>query len=465
MGQESTFIQAEKVQYVESLESKVNQIGEEHLKLEQQTREDLKANIENNTKQILQLKSEIDATLSDVRISVSQESDIHKSERDIFVGQINNVSNNIETLNQQYNAMIAENKIIEANIAKNIKYSEDKMNEHEELIQNLLVNYQELLEGKLREIGEETKMNSKSLVEIEPLAKSIDSRLLMLQNSNNEKLEVLKEQILVENTHHIESFRSEVSTSLVSVSEKNESIEKHIQVFKDSSDKIKSEIQDMVSKEQEVQQNKLSALLKESELVTNSLKSKIDEQLSVISGNLTGQHEKISSLENKVQNIETSESKQNALLSKLEDQAENLDIKLSSLESADLFLQEAHRMHTEKALDIENECKRMEQTFVQFYKDQRQDIDSNIKVDINNLQIEKKNAKENMENVLKRITSTESRLKEIEQYTQNSNETIVLKMQENLEKLEKSSGERATDLENTVIKYYEQIGENSEKIK
>merc|ERR1712212_157478 len=138
---------------------------------------------------------------------------------------------------------------------------------------------------------------------------------------------------------------------------------------------------------------------------------------------------------------------------------------LSSLESADLFLQEAHRMHTEKALDIENECKRMEQTFVQFYKDQRQDIDSNIKVDINNLQIEKKNSKETMENVLKRITSTESRLKELEQYTQNSNETIVLNMQENLKKLEKSSNERATDLENTVIKYYEQIGENSEKIK
>merc|ERR1711970_1043868 len=82
-----------------------------------------------------------------------------------------------------------------------------------------------------------------------------------------------------------------------------------------------------------------------------------------------------------------------------------------------------------------------------------------------NLQTEKKNSKETMENVLKRITSTESRLKEIEQYTQNSNETIVLKMQENLEKLEKSSSARATDLENTVIKYYEQIGANSEKIK
>merc|ERR1712013_571172 len=362
--QESTYIQAEKVQYVESLESKVNQMGEEHLKLEKQTREDLKASIENNTKQILNLKSEIDATLSEVRISASQESDIHKSERDNFVGEINNVNNNIEILNQQYNSILAENKIIEANIAKNIKYSEDKLNEHEELIQNSLVNYQDLLEGKLREVGEETKMNSKSLVEIEPLAKSIDSRLVMLQNSNAEKMEVLKEQILVENTHRIESFRSEVSTSLVSVSEKNESVEKHIQVFKDSSDKIKSDIQDMVSKEQESHQNRLSALLKENESVTNNLKLKLDEQLSVISDKLTGTQEKIdsfhsdiSSLENKVHNIETSDSKQNALLSKLEDQTDNLDVKLSSLESADLFLQEAHRMHTEKALDIEKECK------------------------------------------------------------------------------------------------------------
>merc|ERR1711892_1226922 len=78
---------------------------------------------------------------------------------------------------------------------------------------------------------------------------------------------------------------------------------------------------------------------------------------------------------------------------------------------------------------------------------------------------EKKNSKEIMENILKRVTSTESRLMEIEQYTQNSNETIVLNMQENLNKLEKSSNDRATDLENTVIKYYEQIGVNKDNIK
>merc|ERR1712168_861442 len=467
--QESTFIQAEKVQYVESLESKVNQIGEEHQKLEQQTKEDLKASIENNTKQILQLKSEIDTTLSDIRRSVSQESDIHKSERDIFVGQINNVSNNIEKLNQQYNAIIAANKIIETDIAKNIKYSEDKFNQQEELIQNSLVNYQELLEGKLREVGEETKMNSNSLVEIVPVAKSFDSRLDMLQNSNTEKMEVLKEQILVENTHRIESFKSEVSSSLVSVSEKNESVEKHIQVFKDSSDQIKTEIYEMISKEHDLHQQKLSAIIKENELVSNNIKSTIDEQLSVISNNISGHQEQlnsinsnISSLVNKIEDIETIDVKQNALLSNLGEQGNSLENKPSSLESADQRLQEANRIHTEKTSDIEKECKRIEETFVKFYTDQRQEIDSNIKVTLNSLQTEKENSKEIMENILNRINLSESKITEMEKYSQNSNETIVLNMQE---KLEKASSDRTAELENTVMLYYQQMGANTEKIK
>merc|ERR1711892_1232256 len=422
--------------------------------------------------EIMQIKSDFEEKLVTVNQNVSQERDIHKSEKDILVGQINNLSMTIESLNQQNQTLFAENKRIESSMTANLNYSEEKFNQQEELLQNSIVNYQELLEEKLRELGEETKLNSKSLVEIEPLAKSIDTRLVLLQNSNAEKLEVIKEQILVENTHHIESFRSEVSTSLVSVTEKNESVEKHVQVFKDTSDKIKSDIQAIISKEQEIQQSKLSDIIKESELVTNDFRLKMDQQLSTISDNFIGQQEKfetiqssMSSLVKKVHTIESSDTRQNDLLSKLEDKGDNLGSKLSSLESADIFLQEAHRMHTEKALDIEKECKRMEQTFVQFYKDQRQEIDSRVKVDISNLQLEKKNSKEIMENILKRVTSTESRLMEIEQYTQNSNETIVLNMQENLNKLEKSSNDRATDLENTVIKYYEQIGVNKDNIK
>merc|ERR1711892_849720 len=347
--QESTFIHAEKVQYVESLESKVNQMGEDQLKNEKQTREELKVNIENNAREIMQIKSDFEEKLVTVNQNVSQERDIHKSEKDILVGQINNLSMTIESLNQQNQTLFAENKRIESSMTANLNYSEEKFNQQEELLQNSIVNYQELLEEKLRELGEETKRNSKSLVEIEPLAKSIDTRLVLLQNSNAEKLEVIKEQILVENTHHIESFRSEVSTSLVSVTEKNESVEKHVQVFKDTSDKIKSDIQAIISKEQEIQQSKLSDIIKESELVTNDFRLKMDQQLSTISDNFIGQQEKfetfqssISSLVNKVHTIESSDTRQNDLLSKLEDKGDNLEAKLSSLESADIFLQEAH---------------------------------------------------------------------------------------------------------------------------
>ena len=45
----------------------------------------------------------------------------------------------------------------------------------------------------------------------------------------------------MENLH-----KGEVSTSLISVSEKSESVEKHIQVFKESGDKIKSDTQQII---------------------------------------------------------------------------------------------------------------------------------------------------------------------------------------------------------------------------
>merc|ERR1712142_911625 len=69
------------------------------------------------------------------------------------------------------------------------------------------------------------------------------------------------------------------------------------------------------------------------------------------------------------------------------------------------------------------------------------------------------------ENILNRINLSESKITEMEKYSQNSNETIVLNMQENLEKLEKASSDRTAELENTVMLYYQQMGANTEKIK
>merc|ERR1711915_391680 len=92
--------------------------------------------------------------------------------------------------------------------------------------------------------------------------------------------------------------------------------------------------------------------------------------------------------------LEKSDGTQNAILSRLDEQDKNIESKMSNLESADIFLQEASRMNTEKLLNIENECKRMEQTFLDFFKDQRHELDSGVKTDIDTLQSENKNSKE-----------------------------------------------------------------------
>ena len=133
------------------------------------------------------MTSRLGAFVDEVDQKIKAEQDIQQSEKEILVGQINNLSTVIKSLNQNYQKPLSENNRIESDVRTYNKYSEEKFNQQEEFLQNSIVNYQEMLEEKVREIGEETKLNSKSLVEIEPLAKSIDTRLIMLQNLRAEK--------------------------------------------------------------------------------------------------------------------------------------------------------------------------------------------------------------------------------------------------------------------------------------
>ena len=92
----------------------------------------------------------------------------------------------------------------------------------------------------------------------------------------------------MENLH-----KGEVSTSLISVSEKSESVEKHIQVFKESGDKIKSDIQQIILTEQEKQKDQLSELLEGNATVINDFKEKVDQQLEIYFNNFSGQQMKL----------------------------------------------------------------------------------------------------------------------------------------------------------------------------
>merc|ERR1712130_771561 len=137
----------------------------------------------------------------------------------------------VNDLGKKAESLQKENKHLE----DQLKLTKDSITEMQNTFETSLVSNQASLEGKFKELEEETKLNTKSLVEIEPMAKAIDG-----------KFDGFKQQIIIENNRHFESFKSEVSTTMMKVTERNNTVEKHFETIKDNSGKIKEELQNIL---------------------------------------------------------------------------------------------------------------------------------------------------------------------------------------------------------------------------
>merc|ERR1711936_41561 len=93
---------------------------------------------------------------------------------------------------------------------------------------NLIINRLNDLEGK-------TEGNTKSLTEIEPLARSTD-----------QKIAVFKQEIIKETNSHFESIKSEMSTTLLKVVEKKDDLEKYFDDIKEDPEKEKEKLMNSV---------------------------------------------------------------------------------------------------------------------------------------------------------------------------------------------------------------------------
>merc|ERR1712058_128193 len=87
-----------------------------------------------------------------------------------------------------------------------------RIDDQEEATQEAAVTHQELLEGQIRDLTEETKMNSRLLEEIEPLTKGIDTKLTSFDNLGAERLVQLREALTSETLHRFESLRTEFTS-------------------------------------------------------------------------------------------------------------------------------------------------------------------------------------------------------------------------------------------------------------
>ena len=283
-----------------------------------------------------------------------QESTFIQAEK---VGQLDNLETKVEKLEKQIllnNDRNEQDKKALGNQISNFqKHSEESFKNIQSSFENSLVKYQENLEDKVNIVQEETKLNTKSLVEIEPIAKSIESQV-----------DGMRQQIIIENNRHFESFKSEVSSTMMKVTERNNTVEKHFETMKDNSEKIKSDLREVFKHDLDEQMMKIKIIQDETD---KALKSS-DLMISTIV--------------EKIENLESSDKAHKQKETSLETTLGNTNLKLTDLESADLFLQEAHRNLTEKSSLVEKEIKRLEQSMIKDSEEQKTNFDNKLKNEI-----------------------------------------------------------------------------------
>ena len=384
-------IQLQKNTYFENLNTKVTKIEEMRQQSEARSRDEVDATISQSNKMVEKLSNDFGTKIDKLEVMLKHEQNALnkysegmnqelKSVKDenlqVLRSQFEEISNTNRKLFNDFDQSInskfrkyeeihtSELERIENQIQESTFIQAEKVSQNEASLKSLkdsfeksLLSQQETLEGKVKKLEEETKLNTKSLVEIEPITKSIDT-----------KMDGLKQQIIIENNRHFESIKSEVSTTMMKVTEKNNTVEKHFETFKDNSGKIKEELEAILKGDQIEQMEKLKIIQEETD---KALKS--SDLL-------------ISTVVEKIQNLEQFEKLHNQKTSSMEGVLKETNSKLSNLESADLFLQESHRILTEKSSNIEKEMKQMEQTLIKKFDDQNQLFDNRLKNDINLMQ-------------------------------------------------------------------------------
>ena len=287
-----------------------------------------------------------------------QESTFIQAEK---VGQLDNLETKVIQLEKQMLMRNESNDQDKKHLGNQIlsvqRETEESLKSIQSSFENTLVKYQGSLEDKVSTVQEETRLNTKSLVEIEPMAKSIESRV-----------DGIKQQIIIENNKHFESFKSEVSTTMMKVTERNNTVEKHFETMKDNSEKIKIDLQEVLKNELDTQVTKILGIQAETD---KALKS-TDLMVSTIV--------------EKIENLETADKTHKQKEISLESIIEDTKLKVADLESADLFLQEAHRNLTEKSASVDKEMKLLEKSIMKDSEDQKMHFENKLKNEVDILQ-------------------------------------------------------------------------------
>merc|ERR1712066_5008 len=177
--------------------------------------------------------------------------DQNKKLMETFHGRLEDTNNKVILLEEAHQSQVQKNGHYDSLKSQIVKLDEERQQQEAKTRDEVdaTLNQNNQIIKRLNDIEGKTDVNTKSLTEIEPLAKSTD-----------QKIAVFKQEIIKETNSHFESMKSEMSTTLLKVVEKKDDFEKYFENMKMESEKDKQKILNFVEEKLEDSNTKIANL-------------------------------------------------------------------------------------------------------------------------------------------------------------------------------------------------------------
>merc|ERR1711915_1161629 len=222
----------------------------------------------------------------------------------------------------------------------------------------------------------------------------VEERMKLIENAM-EKSENVNEKNMQSLVDKFSNLEEDFEKKLASIKEKQSDTFETIDTLKHFDNAIQEKVKNLEHEVHDIE-DKMQSISEYNKSITNSIErnetreKKLDDSMNAI------MEQANATLINDAQ--------QDAKIKLLESQNKSLEDKLTSLEAADLFLQESYRQLTDKTVKIEGDLRKSDEYLTSMCKQQQEEIDVKIKsqitdihFDINEMQQERLGLNEKME--------------------------------------------------------------------
>merc|ERR1719369_1744666 len=159
---------------------------------------------------------------------MKEENTTIKSENSAISKQVQILRDDAVKQNQQLIEFLREKAELESKLEENIRESESLRIKGDSL-RSTLANYEDIVDKKINQIQEETKVSSKVLGDIVPKINTMDRNIILMEDRNRDQVSDMKIELSNETKKLLELLRKEVDGALVTNMEKIIEFEKDVQ--------------------------------------------------------------------------------------------------------------------------------------------------------------------------------------------------------------------------------------------